>query len=222
MPGIEYVLVAVYVVYVVYAVLRRLPTIVFLLNPSTVRCRFVEPPEGLESAIKSDGLRELVSKIESLGFRLLGIKSERLPLWSRPVEEISLESCEACAFASVLNNPGKPCFYFYTPFISGAVVLTANAAFPEVQKVDFVQSTMSAGDPANVLSIHQRNVQQLRDRGEEPFVLYTQESRLQATWQYYASDSVHSQLRLKGTAMLMVLLAQVLLSGVLIWMLWQG
>ena len=219
---VNLVMILLLVVLVVYAVWRQLPAIVLLLNPAIVRCRFVDPPTGIESAIKSNEIREVVARMQSLGFRLLGIKSEQIPLWQNPVEEISLESREACVFASVLCNSRRLCYYFYTPFTSGAVVLTANAAFAEVQKDDFVQSTISTDNPGDVLSIHQRNVQRLKDSGQEPFEVYTQESRLQATRQYYSSDSVRSSLRFQGVVRLIVLLIEVLLLSVLICMLWQG
>ena len=204
--------------YFIWLAWSTLPILVFVLNPSRVRYQFVARPDEDLATPPANGLSEISSQLQQLGFRRLGLKSEKLPLWSATLYEISLANSDVPAFASIVRDAKRRVYYFYTPFTNGTVLLTAGggAAFPAIQREDCIQQVSVYDSPELVLADHQTQLQRLTASGLIPFYSYTQESRLEATRQYYAAPSIRLNARRQGTAALANLLFPVVIIAALI------
>jgi hypothetical protein len=208
--------------YLIWLSWRMFPILAYALNPSAIRYQFVDMPDEVPvsvTAMASQG-GEIIDQLERLGFRRLGLKSERLPLWSKTLYEISLANSDVHAFASIVRDPKRCIYYFLTPFTNGTVLLTAGngAAFPLIQSEDCVQQVSTYNSPERVLAVHQEQFQRLTATVLVPFYSYTQESRLESTRQYYAAPSIRRLARQQGIAALSSLLLPALLIVILVFL----
>jgi hypothetical protein len=67
------------------------------------------------------------------------------------------------------------------------VLLTANGSFPEVDTDNFRTLNVPNGSPLEVLQKHRDVLREFIERGSSPYSAFTQETRIQATHQFYAS-----------------------------------
>jgi hypothetical protein len=150
-------------------------------------------------------VRTLANQLQALGFYQIGIKIEHPPLWGSN-SELSFADGAGHTFASVAVINGRPVYYFFTPFNGGQAVLTANANFTATNAPDLLQATLTPGDPATLLSVHQKHIEEFTKKGLTPFIEYTQQTRLEATSLYYKIKTVRKQMRLLGAVYLFFLL----------------
>ena len=126
----------------------------------------------------------------SLGFSLLGLKCEQLPLWGRTIREIALVARQADTYASiVLRKNGEPASaYFFTPFRDGGMVFTRNRPFGmEVEGHRLSVKSVPDPDFRNVFDVHTRRVRRLMDGGAVPAVGSGLQARIDATEDFYHS-----------------------------------
>jgi hypothetical protein len=206
--------------YLVWLSWRMFPILVYAFGLSAIRYQFVDMPDEVPTSATASQVDEIMNQLQQLGFRRLGLKAEKLPLWSSTLYEISLANSGVHAFASILKDPKRCVYYFFTPFTNGAVLLTAShgAAFPPIQSEDCVQQVSTYDSPERVLAVHQEQLQRLTAAGLVPFYSYSQESRLEATRQYYAAPSIRRLARQQGIAALSSLLFPVLLIVILVFL----
>jgi hypothetical protein len=202
---------------VLLALRLTLNPIVFLFVPSAIRYAFEGGPEEAEELAEQAGAGDILNSVRALGFELLGLKAEYMPLWGK-VRELSLASPAAGAFAS-LGIRGNECkaLYFYTTFLDGALVLTADGAFLPVDKEDYVIAVMPGTKPGELLAIHQKQVEYLRHQGHEVNTDYSTEGRLTATGVFYAAAATRSFLRRAGLLCLVVLVFMLGLAAAIAW-----
>ncbi|CAG0936029.1 hypothetical protein TFLX_04890 [Thermoflexales bacterium] len=203
--------------YLIWISWGSLPRLIFALDPSRLRYQFVDMSDEEPAATTVNRFSEIVGQLQQLGFRRLGLKTEKLPLWSSTIYEISLASPDHHAFASLIKDPKRCVYYFYTPFTNGAILLTAGsgAAFPAIQREDCVQQVSVYDSPELVLAAHQEQLQHFTATGLVPCSSYTQESRLDATRQYYAAPAIRRIARQRGIFELVALLFPISLIVIL-------
>jgi hypothetical protein len=206
--------------YLIWLSWQMFPVLAFALNPSAIRYQFVDMPDETPISATASQVDELIRQLQQLGFRRLGLKAEKLPLWSNTLYEISLANSDVRAFASIVRDPKRCIYYFFTPFTDGTILLTAGkgAAFPPIQSEDCLQQVSTDNSPGQVLAVHQEQLQRLTAKGLAPFYSYTQESRLEATRQYYAAPSIQRLARRQGIAALSNLLLPIFLIVILVFL----
>ena len=167
---------------------RALPVLAVLLFPDRLRVSF-EDPLSIEAALSGPPqTREWLRRLREMGFLVMGVKVERLPLWGRAVREVALVSKESAAYASVVLHPdGSPAnLYFHTPLRDGGMVFTSNSSTGiwSAREGANIQH-LPAADLTQVLAAHRERVQALQSAGAVPQVGHTPDARLQATRAFY-------------------------------------
>ena len=180
-----------------YGVWKFLPGGLYLFFPSGVRSHFDTGNDAPLKFLQQGDVLSITEKLEALGFFQLGVKIEQRLLWGS-ISDLSLASNSAHTFTSITVINNKTLYYFFTPFSGGQAVLTANDGFPAVNTGDFIQSSIFTATPADLLAIHQKNVDEFRKNGFSSFSDYTQQNRLEATSLYYKISSVHGRMRKNG------------------------
>jgi hypothetical protein len=156
-----------------------------LARPSRIRAKFEE--DDPELGAFSSPVQDLIDGLQSLGFRALGVKVEEPPMGGA-IRSLAFEAVEVKAFASIvgLQRP-NPSYYFYTPFQSGAVVLTSSQVMLQpVQTDSFVHQGFKTPSMDDLLAMHLRTVESMVNAAHQPFEQYTREARIQAPQLYYA------------------------------------
>ena len=107
-----------------------LPLILFALFPSSVRSWFLDDVETQQIMAAHPLQMETVVELETLGFRLQGVRVEKLPLWGVKIPAIALACPESRTYASVLLSARKKPvgMYFFTPLNDGGMIFTRNQA----------------------------------------------------------------------------------------------
>ena len=180
-----------------YGVWKFLPGGIYLFFPSGVRSHFDAGNDASLKFLQQGNVLSITEKLKALGFFQLGVKIEQRPLWGS-ISDLSLASNSAHTFASITVINSKTLYYFFTPFSGGQAVLTANDGFSTVNTADFIQSSVFAATPADLLAIHQRYVDEFLKKGFSPFSDYTQQTRLEATSLYYRINSVRKKMCTNG------------------------
>ncbi len=175
----------------------------YLIMPRP-KCYFHKNPDKLINKKKKQEVQELIDKIEVLGFIKIGIKIEKAPLWGKAVQEVALASKKDKVFASVFVRRGKVFCYYYTPFVDGQAVLTANGAFPAITSDELLLSAIASAKPEDLLAMHHKQVEAFYGKGFSPYQDYTQDSRVKATYQYYNTKPIRKYMRLAGLVSLLV------------------
>jgi hypothetical protein len=200
---------------------RALPVLIWLVFPSRLRVRF-EDPLLIEAALSgSSEIQAWVQSLRQEGFRVMGIKTERLPLWGREVRELALVSQAFQAYASiVLRRDGTPTgIYLDTPMSAGPPVLTSNTA-GGLERLGTAESIqiLSGADVGEVLAVHQAHLRERSAGGAEAIVDPAPEARIRATREmarWVLRPAAGALMVREGV--LLFLLATVLLGVVLIW-----
>ena len=167
-----------------------MPLLVLALNRRAFRFYFESPEAAAELLGRSIHLREWVERLKELGFNVMGISTEKLPLWGPAFSGLSLVSTPADTYAGIVLHPdGEPAsLYFYTPIRDGGMVFTRNFAGEEVHKDRYSVRNVETINFAAILDDHSARVQEFRDRGLRPAVGSTQAARIAATVAYYDSE----------------------------------
>lgn len=210
------ILAALLLVFIVWQARTVLPRIVSFLLPVKRRLYFEDDLQKPVEAAKRETLRPVIEKLESLGFKPLGMMVEKFPLWAGVSREISMTSPAAKTIASLGFRRRKPSYFFYTPFTGGEVVITSYNSFRDFNKDDFVTTVVPSGEPAEMLEIHQKQVEKFIALGSVPFTEYTRESVIKATELYYDSLYPKQQLRIAGLFNLLFFIVCLFLLAILI------
>jgi hypothetical protein len=129
----------------------------------------------------------LVQQLIDLGFGPVGIRRE----WSfvrKPKASIDLASPEGHAFATIFLVGSTPHLYFYTPMQGGGVVLTSDAGGARMERHNFVRCGIKDASPSTLWQMHQQQVLMQCQQGFLPITTYNQQTRLDATRDYYAHE----------------------------------
>ncbi len=202
-----------------------LPHLLVSRNLGAMQIGFIEQNASREFTSIPPPLESAFAGFRSLGFVPLGIKFEKFPLWGPRLEEYSLASDEARAFASLLsfsrlNYTGS---YLLTPFTNGAIVFTTtNPRMSPIEAPGFSLKVMAGATPEQALADHRVRVGRFEERGLTPYPSYDRQSRLAATRAFYAAAPIERSMRLGarghvGMILLPLLLLGVFLLSVLIW-----
>lgn len=97
--------------YLIWISWGSLPRLIFALDPSRLRYQFVDALDEEPATTTVNRFSEIVGQLQQLGFQRLGLKTEKLPLWSSTIYEISLASPDRHAFAALIKDP-KRCVYY--------------------------------------------------------------------------------------------------------------
>ena len=188
--SLEIVLVAALVLLAVLSGLDAIPIILFALNPDAMRYSFDDPPEEQEKLSRSKELREWIGRLRDMGFSMLGIKAERLPLWGRTFREAALVSRAADTYASIVLHPdGRPAsLYFFTPFENGGAVFTRDHPYgAEAEGETLSVKNVPSKDFREIMESHERRLRIFTDRGMRPLIGSGQQARIDATGLFYKS-----------------------------------
>jgi hypothetical protein len=179
------------------------PKLIFSLSPRTMKTAFLEGPEP--SADAWPQAREFAEQLKSHGFEFLGIKTERLPLWGHVRSQWSYACPREHSFATVYFHGKRSNFYYYTPFESGEVILTANRGFPEVDGPCARIKNASDSSGTRMLDEHRQAVQEFINRGCRPYAVFDGASRIRSTRQFYTLPKVRRRLLRIGILYLILL-----------------
>jgi hypothetical protein len=182
----------------VLVVWYMLPKAIYLLFSEKLKTWFDPDENAASRMLNLESIREVGEKLEALGFRPLGVKIEKPPLWSPHYRELSYASPQAQAYASIFISRRKTIYYFLTVFTSGQVILTANDIYPAISEEHFIQSSVAEVTPEELLKIHQQQVEKFRGQGLTPELEYTREKRIAATTQYYNAALIRKRMRVVG------------------------
>jgi hypothetical protein len=198
-----------------------IPTMIFALNPRTMRYAFDDPSAEQERLSRSAELREWIGRLKQLGFSLLGIKSERLPLWGRTYREAALVSRAAETYASIVLHPdGNPAsVYFFTPLENGGMVFTRNHPYGrEIESEQVSVKNTASKDFREIMESHEGRLRIFLDRGNRPLIGSGQQTRIEATAAFYASEYARRSGRfLVSPGVLGFFLSIVILLAVVVW-----
>ena len=197
MSSVDWIMFVIAAGVMLYGIWKFLPGGIYLFFPGGVRSHFDTENDAPLKFLQQGNVRSITGKLEALGFFQLGVKIEQRPLWGS-ISDLSLASNSSHTFASITVINSKTLYYFFTPFSGEQAVLTANDGFPTVNTTDFIQTSVFAATPADLLAIHQRYVDEFRKKGFSPFSDYTQQTRLDATSLYYKISSVRGRMRKNG------------------------
>jgi hypothetical protein len=164
--------------------LRQVIRLLFL---NAIRCDYVAGPEAVTSPKQHPTVQSLVQRLTDLGFVPVGIRRE----WSyvrKPKPSIDLASPEGHAFATIFLVGSIPHLYFYTPMHGGGVVLTSDAGGAKTELHNFVRSGIKNATPNVLWEMHQEQVLMQCRQGFLPITAYDQQTRLDATRDYYAHE----------------------------------
>ncbi len=190
MSSLEIGLVGALVILAVISGLDAIPVILFALNPDAMRYSFDDPPEEQERLSRSKELREWIGRLRDMGFSMLGIKGERLPLWGRTFREAALVSRAADTYASIVLHPdGSPAsLYFFTPFENGGAVFTRDHPYgAEAESGILSVKNIPSKDFRKIMESHEARLRIFTERGMRPKIGSSQQARIEATGIFYKS-----------------------------------
>jgi hypothetical protein len=164
--------------------LRQVVQLLFL---DAIRCDYIAGPEAVTSPNNGPAVQSLVGQLIDLGFAPVGIRRE----WSfvrKPKGSFDLASPKGHAFATIFLVGSTPHLYFYTPMEGRGVVLTSDVGGARTELHNFVRSGVKDASPRVLWEMHQEQVLQQCHQGFLPITTYSQETRLNATRDYYAHE----------------------------------
>ncbi|MBN2085497.1 MAG: hypothetical protein JW748_09755 [Anaerolineales bacterium] len=183
-------LIAGLLILIVITGISAIPTILFVLNPDSMRYSFDDPVAEQERISRSAELRVWITRLREMGFSMLGIKAERLPLWGRTYREAALVSRAAEAYASIVLDPAdRPAsLYFFTPLTNGGMVFTRNHPYGrEVETEPVSVKNVPSKDFQEIMDSHEKRLRVFLDRGWRPLIGSGQQARIDATRAFYQS-----------------------------------
>jgi hypothetical protein len=204
MISIDWIMFVIAAGVMLYGVWKFLPGGLYLFFPSGIRSHFDANNTYSQEFLQQGNVNYLVEQLKTLGFSPIGVKVEQRLLWGS-ISDLSLTSNIAHTFASITVINSKTLYYFFTPFTGGQAVLTANDGFHAVLTDNFIQSSVSVASPTDILSLHQKHVDEFLVKGFIPFSEFNQQTRLEATSLYYKTSSVRGRMRKNGATYLIFL-----------------
>jgi hypothetical protein len=170
--------------------IEAVPLLALSINGGRLTSYF-ENTEATAAALRRSALlAEWFKSLKDLGFAVLGVKAEKLPLWGPVFRELALASPGGEAYAGIVLYPdGSPAsLYFYTPMRGGGMVFTRNFAGRELEAERTSVRNVQNADAAAIFNDHRARVDQFRFRGLTPAAGATQAARLDATTAFYESE----------------------------------
>lgn len=181
---------------IVWATWRFLPRCIHLALPEMLRIGF-EPCHDLCHSDVSEGLRSLIQSLDTLGFTVIGVKTESFPLWGT-LRELTLACSDCRCYASIPIQTPPSVFYLLTHFTDGSVILTANHGFPERSEHDCVVTNVHSNNPAVALERHCALIDEWVDFGRSPVASLSESARIAATEAFYRTSSSRRRMRQIG------------------------
>ncbi|HTI51480.1 MAG TPA: hypothetical protein VL475_11030 [Planctomycetaceae bacterium] len=164
------------------------------LVPAAIRCEFRAGPEAVTDSQQPEAVRKRVRQMRALDFHPLGMKREWWPLWPAS-QALELANPEIPSFAAVYHLGDHPLIYFYTPFLDGSVVLTADHENANLEMDGYIHAGINGGEPDELLALHRENLRRVCDQGHIPCSYCDQATRLEATRAFYAHRGTRRILR---------------------------
>jgi hypothetical protein len=173
------------------------PLVVLALNRRALRVTFDSPEEQREFLARSVHLQEWVDRLKELGFTMIGIATEKIPLWGPGFKGLSMVSISAEAYAGIVLHPdGEPAsMYFYTPMRGGGMVFTRNFGGDQAEAERYSVRNVESINFKAILDDHLERIEKFRGRGLQPAVGSSQSARITATADYYDSEYGRKSLR---------------------------
>ncbi|EMY60105.1 hypothetical protein [Leptospira terpstrae] len=153
--------------------------------------------------------------LNSYGFEFIGIKSEKFPFIFKENIEWNFSSSENICFASIVKFNEKHLFYFYTPFKTGEILITANGIFTEIKTQKFFTSNVISQSINEVLIFHKRKINELISNSSIPYEKFDRKLRLDATNLFYSAKEYRNYLR-RTNLYLMVTIFLLIFSAVIL------
>jgi hypothetical protein len=210
------------ILFVIFTGFLAGPLLVLAFNPRAMQVSYDSPEATAQQLATSAPLREWAERLGGLGFTVIGLATEKLPLWGPAFRELAMVSTSAEAYAGIVLHPsGEPAsLYFYTPIRGGGMVFTRNFAGDQVQRERYSVRNVQTINFAAILSDHVERVQEFRMRGLQAALGSSQAARLAATAAYYDSEYGRASLRaiwkgpvLNFVAALVILLVVIILMA---------
>lgn len=169
---------------------RILPMVVLFAWPARVRVSFEDDwlPKAFDR--ENSALVGLLEDFKTLGFSLIGLKVERMPLWGPSFRELALVSEPGKAYASIVLHPDLSAAskYCFTPFDQDGMVFTRDFGVAEEAESERLSvKNVPGATPAELVSSHIQRVEMLCERGLTSLVGDSREARLEATQAFYSS-----------------------------------
>jgi hypothetical protein len=175
-----------------------LPLIIYALNPTSIRSRFLNDAAAQKMLDAHPLQMETVAELKEMGFVLLGVRGEKLPLWGMEIPGISLALNEAHTYASVLFSAReKPVgIYFFTPLKDGGMVFTRNQAHqPEIETGHESVKNVVGVSALAVYAVHLSRLRALSLPESAFFDVHDKEARHAAAKLFYATVYGRQQVR---------------------------
>lgn len=184
------VIIALLAFLVVASGIEGVPLLLLGIRRGAIQVFFDNSPQSRELLLRSANLRQWLDRLGELGFVLVGVKVEKLPLWGHRYPEVALASPDKEAYASIALHPdGEPAsLYFYTPFEGGGMVFTRNFRGREAEGERLSVRNVVTDDFRIILQDHLGRVQILKHKGSSPVVSADQRARIEATEAFYRSE----------------------------------
>jgi hypothetical protein len=157
-----------------------------------VKCEFESDAARVDPAEYPAATQQLIAELAELGFRPLGVRSERRPfVYVRGLDYVHpAGQTFASLHAGVKGlELGRASFYFYTPYKDGAVVITSSAPIPPFQNGNFMHGGYPGKTPGELYDLHRKRVDRMTAQGHEPCDQFDQAARVRATHAYYANPA---------------------------------
>ena len=189
---------------------RNLPVGLLCLSPGWMRFRRLEGDDQVDLSFAALLEEELVP----LGFRRLGTHLERPPLGRGTVCYDFVHEGEG-AFATAFGSRGDVIFYLLTPLSQGGFVLTANHSRQGVERQGYLSGGIPDAPPEQLLPVHRRRVERLKEQGLTPTADLSMEGRLAAAVAWSRGKGVRETRLKSANAFILCLMGVVILIAVI-------
>jgi hypothetical protein len=208
----------------VYTGAQAIPLLVLMFAPRLLKFWFISPDESERRIGASASAQEKIDQLRELGFRVLGIKGERI-LWQPPVYEVSLANPAKETFASIILDPDDQALgvYLFTAMSGGGIIFTrARSRLVELEIAGTSVKNIPDSNLSSMIASHSQRIRSFKQKGISPLPVSDQASRIATTYVYYESAytkkgrrNLPRLLPAINFALALVLLIAVLVTGVL-------
>lgn len=188
-----------------------LPRCVYLFKPNAVRSWLILGELPTEQRRK-DLL--LIDQLLRLGFKPVGTKYEKPPLWSKAIEAVIYQKMETAEFVVVVVGGFGLKYFVESLYTDGQIVLTANGSFGYVDTNEIIQMSVRSGVLEEILDIHREHANKYISKGNTPIINATGDDITKYTQIYYNLPSSQRRMRFIGAVNSLILVASVL---IMIW-----
>jgi hypothetical protein len=190
MSELELALICIALLLVVLTGRGVIPGLLVMLQPSRLRCWFLDSDQETKVLSASPLLEECLQRLKAEHFFLLGVKAEKLPLWGREEREVALAALDQSAFASIVLQPfgAVASVYLYTPLAGGGMVFTRDyASGPQAEGDRLSVRNVPTEELEKLVNAHRDRVRTMQARGAALGLRPSQAGRLEAARVFYSS-----------------------------------